>query len=83
MQTSITITLLPEEEGKESLINSKIAAQLKRTAAGAEEKILEEINKDVSAVNKNLQPYQRITRVTILFQPLEMTTTQKVKRNYK
>ncbi|MBQ7752618.1 MAG: FAD-dependent oxidoreductase [Treponema sp.] len=32
MQTSITITLLPEEEGKESLINSKIAAQLKRTA---------------------------------------------------
>ncbi|MBQ7752619.1 MAG: AMP-binding protein [Treponema sp.] len=56
---------------------------IERTAAGAEEKILEEINKDVSAVNKNLQPYQRITRVTILSQPLEMTTTQKVKRNYK
>ena len=49
----------------------------------AREKILAEINKDVSRVNKGLQPYQRITRVTILEKPLEMTTTQKVKRNYK
>ena len=45
--------------------------------------VLEAIQKDVSAVNKDLQPYQRITKITILEKPLEMTTTQKVKRNYK
>jgi len=28
-------------------------------------------------------PYQRITKVTVLETPLEMTTTMKVKRNYK
>ena len=44
--------------------------------------VLEAIQKDVSAVNKDLQPYQRITKITILEKPLEMTTTQKVKRNY-
>ena len=38
---------------------------------------------EVSKVNKTLQPYARITRVTILENPLEMTTTKKIKRNYK
>ena len=36
----------------------------------------------VERVNRRLQPYQRITRITILDEPLEMTTTLKVKRNY-
>lgn len=36
----------------------------------------------VDKINKKLQPYQRITKVTVLEQPLEMTTTMKVKRNY-
>jgi long-chain acyl-CoA synthetase len=36
----------------------------------------------VSRVNKTLQPYQRISRITILDDPLEMTTTRKVKRTY-
>ena len=37
----------------------------------------------VDTVNKTLQPYQRISKVTILAEPLEMTTTRKVKRVYK
>ena len=41
------------------------------------------IQGEVSKVNKTLQPYARITRVTILENPLEMTTTKKIKRNYK
>ena len=41
------------------------------------------IQSEVSKVNKTLQPYARITRVTILENPLEMTTTKKIKRNYK
>jgi len=40
------------------------------------------INGIVDTVNKTLQPYQRISRVTILSEPLEMTTTRKVKRSY-
>ncbi len=38
------------------------------------------INEIVTEVNKTLQPYQRITKITLLDQPLEMTTTKKVKR---
>ena len=41
------------------------------------------IQTDIDNVNKNLPPYARITKVTILDKPLEMTTTMKVKRKYK
>lgn len=40
------------------------------------------VHQIVDKVNKGLQPYQRISKVTILEEPLEMTTTMKVKRNY-
>ena len=40
------------------------------------------IGEDVAKVNKTLRPYERISKITILEKPLEMTTTQKVKRNY-
>ena len=36
----------------------------------------------VSKINRKLLPYQRITKITLLDKPLEMTTTLKVKRNY-
>lgn len=48
-----------------------------------DDKIKNLINDDVEKINKNLRPYEKISKVTILEQPLEMTTTQKVKRNYK
>lgn len=41
------------------------------------------ISEHVGKVNKNLQPYARIKKITLLEKPLEMTTTQKVKRVYK
>ena len=44
--------------------------------------ILNEVNAYIDRVNRTLQPYQRISKVTILDEPLEMTTTKKVKRNY-
>jgi long-chain acyl-CoA synthetase len=34
----------------------------------------------VSEVNKQLQSYKKITRVTVVDEPLEMTSTKKVKR---
>ena len=47
------------------------------------EKVRTEINAIVDTVNKELLTYQRIARVTLLDEPLEMTTTKKVKRIYK
>ena len=47
------------------------------------DKILKEVTSVVETVNKNLLTYQRIKKVTILAEPLEMTTTKKVKRIYK
>ena len=41
------------------------------------------IQEIVDRINKNLQPYQRITNIEVLDEPLEMTTTLKVKRKYK
>ncbi len=55
---------------------------LKRNELSAEgkEKIRAQLQAIVDKINKRLQPYQRIARLTILSEPLEMTTTLKVKR---
>lgn len=45
--------------------------------------IVKEVSEIVSKVNKTFQSYSHITKITILEKPLEMTTTLKVKRNYK
>lgn len=55
---------------------------LNRESECRSEKVTDAIDKIVSKINKTLQPYARISRVTILEKPLEMTTTQKVKRTY-
>ena len=55
----------------------------KRGEADADAKVLVHVEEIVSKINKGLQPYARITKITILEQPLEMTTTKKVKRIYK
>ena len=44
--------------------------------------VLAHIKPSVDAVNKTLQPYARISKITLLEKPLAMTTTQKVKRTY-
>ena len=46
-------------------------------------KVLNEVEIIVDTVNKTLLTYQRISKVTLLDEPLEMTTTKKVKRIYK
>lgn len=42
--------------------------------------VFKKVNTIIDSVNKNLLPYQRITKVSFLDTPLEMTTTKKVKR---
>ncbi|HAP56557.1 MAG TPA: long-chain fatty acid--CoA ligase, partial [Sphaerochaeta sp.] len=46
----------------------------------AKQKIEERINQIIGEVNKELQSYKKITRVTVVDEPLEMTSTKKVKR---
>ena len=46
----------------------------------AKAKIEERMQQIVSEVNKELQSYKKITRVTVVDEPLEMTSTKKVKR---
>jgi long-chain acyl-CoA synthetase len=45
-----------------------------------EEPVKAGIDRIVSEVNQRLLPYQRIERVRILDEPMEMTTTKKIKR---
>lgn len=47
-----------------------------------QEEVLEAIQKTVNKVNKTFQSYSQISKVTLLKEPLEMTTSQKVKRNF-
>lgn len=53
---------------------------INRESSPLDESVKSEIEKIISKVNKELQPYARISKITMLEQPLEMTTTQKVKR---
>lgn len=55
---------------------------VQRGDAAAQDAIYNSISDIVEKVNKTLQPYARISKITILDEPLEMTTTQKVKRKY-
>lgn len=47
---------------------------------GDQKKIEETISNIISEVNKDLQSYKKITMVTVVDEPLEMTSTKKIKR---
>ena len=55
---------------------------LPRSKEFVQEEVLKSVNEIVSKVNKRLQSYEQITKVSLLKEPLEMTPSQKVKRNY-
>lgn len=75
-----------KSEGIEALIYASDSAY---TRLGAERgntdgdaKVKACVEEIVAKVNKTEQPYARISKITMLDKPLEMTTTKKVKRNY-
>jgi long-chain acyl-CoA synthetase len=67
-------------EGIETLVYPSPDFFGSKGAAFSKEDIKIRIDKIISEVNQRLQPYQKIERVTILDQPMEMTTTKKIKR---
>ncbi|MDR2796428.1 MAG: hypothetical protein LBB47_06945, partial [Spirochaetaceae bacterium] len=52
----------------------------KNTGAAVKEQVKARIAAIISEVNKRLLPYQKIEKTTILDEPMEMTTTKKIKR---
>ncbi len=56
------------------------ALGVKREGCSENELVKAKTGETVAKVNKTLRPYERISKITILEKPLEMTTTQKVKR---
>ena len=74
-----------KSEGIEALIYpaDDLLARIgvKRENSENNEKVYEEIKAIVDKVNKTLQPYARISKITVLEKALEMTTTRKIKRN--
>lgn len=68
----------PEAEGVRLLAYP--SEKLRKHAALSKEKIREEINRIVTEVNKKLQSYKKITSVVVLDDPLETTSTRKIKR---
>ncbi|MCQ2588230.1 MAG: AMP-binding protein [Treponema sp.] len=55
---------------------------LTRSAEFVQKEVYAEIMKIVGKVNKNLLSYEQISKVSILKEQLEMTPSQKVKRNF-
>jgi long-chain acyl-CoA synthetase len=70
-------------EGIEGLVypNPDFFAASESGAAPSKEQIKERIEKIIAEVNQRLLPYQRIERLKILDEPMEMTTTKKIKRD--
>lgn len=75
-----------KSEGIEALIypSDELFNRLKLLRGDLEsaDLVKETLERLVAEVNRRLQPYSRISRTTILEEPLEMTTTKKVKRTY-
>ncbi len=76
-----------ESEGIEALVypadDLMKRLDVTRGAPEAAAPVCAHIEEIVEKANKGLQPYQRISKVTVLDEALEMTTTRKVKRVYR
>mgnify|MGYP001374316365 FL=1 len=73
-----------KSEGIRALIypSEKYSDEMKKThGEQSAAEIEKRLNQIVGEVNKSLQPYKKITRVTVVNEPLEMTSTKKVKRH--
>jgi len=57
--------------------------EVERNSPESKELVQKKMQEIVNKINKNLKSYAAISKITILEKPLEMTTTRKVKRNYK
>jgi long-chain acyl-CoA synthetase len=70
------------EEDVEAYIHPDLEYFASQSADAADWAAIEaRLQEIVDEVNKELLPYQRIKRITVLRAPMEMTTTKKIKRH--
>ena len=74
LDEAVEVLIYPSEELYKSL-------NLTRGRQEDDARVEKEIEGIIGIVNKKLLPYQRIIKTTFLKEPLEMTTTKKVKRH--
>lgn len=68
-------------EGIEAIVYPNIEFfQEEGSASFPREKIEQRIDEIIKAVNLELLPYKRISRIEVIEEPMEMTTTKKIKR---
>lgn len=67
-----------KEEGIRAIIYP--AADFVKSCSGDKAKVEARMNEIVEEVNKSLQAYRKISMVTVVDEPLEVTSTQKIKR---
>lgn len=76
-----------KSEGLEALVypSDELLTRLDvdRKSPESKEVIFNQVQDIIEKINKDLKSYSRISKITILDKPLQMTTTRKVKRNYK
>jgi len=74
-----------KSEGIEALVYPSYdhfeALGKQRESDYSKEEIKERIDQIVAEVNRDLAPFQRIERTAVLDEPMEMTTTKKIKRH--
>jgi long-chain acyl-CoA synthetase len=69
-----------KSEGIEALVYPNPEYKDENGAALSKEAIKDRIERIIAEVNQRLLPYQKIARTIILDEPMEMTTTKKIKR---
>ena len=64
----------------EALIHPNPEYKNEKGETYTKEEMKQKLDTIILEVNQRLQPYQKIDRLVILDEPLEMTTTKKIKR---
>ena len=75
-----SIDIKMKTEGIEALIHPNPEYKNEKGQAVSKEEMKIRIDLIISEVNTRLLPYQRIDKIEILSEPMEMTTTKKIKR---
>jgi long-chain acyl-CoA synthetase len=68
-------------EGIEALIYPNPEFKDESGGSPGKEAMKARLDRIIAEVNQRLLPYQRIERITVLEEPMEMTTTKKIKRD--
>lgn len=74
------ISYLVDKEKKSEGIRCLLYPAKKFSDENSKEAVEKRMNEIVDEVNKNLQSYKKITMTTVIDEPMEMTSTKKIKR---